>query len=295
MPPILITLFIALTVQVQAQAQAQAQATQHYSYEILETRPQSRQNFVQGLQIVGDYLYVGTGLYGQSAILRYRLDDGTLDASKAVSPQFFGEGITVVDDLLYQLTWKSRMLLVYRASDLTPQKWFQIPGEGWGITYNGEALIYSDGSHNLHFLSPDTGNISHSIEVMEHGEPVIRLNELEWVDGKVWANVWASNRIVIIDPETGEVTGSIDLTGLLPADQRQPGTDVLNGIAVNPANGDIWVTGKRWPALYRIKLVPIEKTQIPVQTPVESGPGTADELPATSGHAEVLGNSSAVP
>ena len=286
---ILITLFISLTLQ------AQAQATQHYSYEILETRPQSRQNFVQGLQIVGGFLYVGTGLYGQSAILRYRLDDGTLDASKAVSPQFFGEGITVMDDLLYQLTWKSRMLLVYRASDLTPQKWFRVPGEGWGITHNGETLIYSDGSHRLHFINPATGNISHSVEVMEHGEPVIRLNELEWVDGKVWANVWASNRIVIIDPKTGEVTGSIDLTGLLPADQRQPGTDVLNGIAINPANGDIWVTGKRWPALYRIKLIPIEKTQIPAQKPAQSGPDTAAEFPGTSGHAEVLGNSPAVP
>ncbi len=291
MPHILITLFISLTLHVQVQAQT----PQNYSYEILETRPQSRQNFVQGLQIVDDYLYVGTGLYGQSAILRYRLDDGTLDTSKALSPQFFGEGITVMDDLLYQLTWKNRMLLVYRASDLTPQKWFRIPGEGWGITHSDETLIYSDGSHRLHFMNPATGNISHSIEVMEYGEPVIRLNELEWIDDKVWANVWASNRIVIIDPKTGEVTGSIDLTGLLPVDQRQPGTDVLNGIAVNPANGDIWVTGKRWPALYRIKLVPIEKTQIPAQTPAESGPGTVDELPDTSGHAEVLGKSSEVP
>ena len=291
MPHILITLFISLTLHVQVQAQT----PQNYSYEILETRPQSRQNFVQGLQIVDDYLYVGTGLYGQSAILRYRLDDGTLDTSKALSPQFFGEGITVMDDLLYQLTWKNRMLLVYRASDLTPQKWFRIPGEGWGITHSDETLIYSDGSHRLHFMNPATGNISHSIEVMEYGEPVIRLNELEWIDDKVWANVWASNRIVIIDPKTGEVTGSIDLTGLLPVDQRQPGTDVLNGIAVNPANGDIWVTGKRWPALYRIKLVPIEKTQIPAQTPAESGPDTVDELPDTSGHAEVLGKSSEVP
>lgn len=295
MPHILITLFISLALHVTAQAQTQAPSIQHYRYQVLETRPQSRQSFVQGLQIVGDYLYVGTGLYGQSSIFRYRLVDGTLDASKAVSPQFFGEGITVLDGLLYQLTWKSRKLLVYRASDLTPQKWFQIPGQGWGITHHDKTLIYSDGSHQLHFLSPATGNISHTIDVMENGQPVIRLNELEWVNGKVWANIWGSDRIVIIDPKTGEVTGSIDLTGLLPADQRLPGTDVLNGIAVNPANGDIWVTGKRWPALYRIKLVPIEKAQIPARTPAASGPAAADELPGISDHAEVLGNLSQVP
>ena len=249
----------------------QTQAQQQFSYKVLETRPQSRQTFVQGLQIVGEHLYVGTGLYGQSAILRYRMDDGTLAASKATSPQFFGEGITIHNGLLYQLTWKSRMLLVYRESDLTPQKWFRIPGEGWGITHNGDSLIYSDGTHQLHFLSPATGNISHSINVMENGEPVVRLNELEWIDGKVWANVWATNRIVIIDPDTGAVTGSIDLTGLLPDEERLPGTDVLNGIAVDPANGDIWVTGKRWPALYRIELIPVQKHEIQAPSPVETG------------------------
>ncbi len=246
-----------------------AHALQHYSYEVLETQPQSRHYFVQGLQIIDDYLYIGTGLYGQSAVMRYHLADGTLDAQRPLNPQFFGEGITVLDGLLYQLTWKRRMLLVYRASDLTPQKWYQIPGEGWGITHNGTSLIYSDGSDKLHFVSPVTGNITHSVAVTDSGQPLIRINELEWIDGKVWANVWPTNRIVIIDPSSGVVTGSIDMTGILPAEQRQPGTDVLNGIAVNPANGDIWVTGKRWPSRYRIKLVPVDKPVVqPPTAPV---------------------------
>ena len=127
-----------------------------------------------------------------------------------------------------------------------------------------------DGSHLLHFLDPETKKIEHSLPVTENGLPVVRLNELEWVEGKVWANVFGSNRIVIIDPDTGQVTGSINLTGLLPISERIPGTDVLNGIARNPANGDIWVTGKRWPYLYHIELIPVESSPTKAQPEAES-------------------------
>ena len=242
---------------------AQGQALEQYSYKVLETKQQSRQNFVQGLEIVADYLYVGTGNYGQSHLLRYRLSDATLESGRRLNPNMFGEGITVFDGKVYQLTWQNRMALVYKESDLTPLEWFAIPGEGWGITHNDSRLIYSDGSDKLHFLNPVTQTIERSLAVTLSGQPLERLNELEWIDGKIWANVWGTDRIVIIDPDTGEVTGNINLAGLLPLDQREPGTDVLNGIARNPANGDIWVTGKRWPFLYRIELVPV--TKIPQQ------------------------------
>ena len=131
-----------------------------------------------------------------------------------------------------------------------------IPGQGWGLTQHGEELIYSDGSDQLYFVSPYQHRINRAIRVTENGRPVTYLNELEWIEGRIWANVYQSNRIVIINPDNGEVEGSVDLKGLLPAPERRPGTDVLNGIARNPADGSIWVTGKNWPWLYQIELVP---------------------------------------
>lgn len=256
----LLAIFLALT----------AQAQQQYTYKVLESKPQPRENFVQGLEIVGDYLYVGTGHYGQSQLLRYQFADGQLDSARRLNPNMFGEGVTVFNGKVYQLTWRNRMALVYREDDLKPLEWFAIPGEGWGLTHDASRLIYSDGSHLLHFLNPDTRKIERSLAVTENGQPVVRLNELEWVEGKVWANVFGSNRIVIIDPDNGQVTGSINLTGLLPLSERIPGTDVLNGIARNPANGDIWVTGKRWPYLYRIELIPVESSPTKAQPEAES-------------------------
>lgn len=233
-----------------------AYAQDVYHYTVTGKMAQSRENFVQGLQIVDNHLYVSTGQYGKSRLLRYRMDDGSLDVGRPLDHRLFGEGLTVLDDNIYQLTWKSQMVLVYNKADLKGRQWFRIPGEGWGITNNGKELIYSDGSDKLHFVSPQNLQISHSISVTENGRKVNRLNELEWIEGKIWANIWTSNRIVIIEPHNGIVTASVDLQGLLPDNERRPGTDVLNGIAQNPADGSIWVTGKYWPWLYQIELVP---------------------------------------
>ena len=233
-----------------------AQAVEEFTYRVVEQLPQSREHFVQGLQIVDGRLYVSSGNYGQSRLLRYRFPQGELEISRRLHPRIFAEGVTALGDRVYQLTWQNRLMLVYDRAQLKPVHTFPLPGEGWGMTTDGERLVYSDGSDRLHFVSPDTGRIEHSLAVSEKGRPLRKLNELEWVDGQVWANIWQTDRVVIIDPANGEVTGSVDLSGLLPREERRPGTDVLNGIARDPENGAIWVTGKRWPWMYRIEVLP---------------------------------------
>jgi len=234
-----------------------AGAVQQFGYRVTGQKPQSRENFVQGLEIREGFLYVSSGNYGKSRLSRYRFADGSLDSSRKVHPRMFAEGLTVLGDKVYQLTWRNRMMLVYNRKDLRPDHWVPIAGEGWGLTNNGVELIYSDGSERLYFMAPGTEKVQRTITVTENGQAVSQLNELEWVEGKIWANIWRSDRIVIIDPDTGEVTGSIAMQGLLPASERRAGTDVLNGIARDPSDDSIWVTGKRWPWLYRIELVPL--------------------------------------
>jgi glutamine cyclotransferase len=223
-------------------------------YTVVEKKPLSRDYFTQGLEIVDGQLYLSSGLYGKSRLLRMEFADLAVQTERKLDARLFAEGVTVLGDEVFQLTWRSGALLVYRRADLAPARLLRIPGQGWGITNDGASLFYSDGSHRLYVMAPDTGQVTRTIEVTENGEPVARLNELEWVDGEIWANVWRSDRIVIIRPESGKVRASIDLAGLLPASERRAGTDVLNGIARDPASGALWVTGKRWPWLYRIEV-----------------------------------------
>jgi glutamine cyclotransferase len=247
---------------------AAASAVQQYEVQVINKKPQSRDNYVQGLEIRDGYLYVSTGLYGRSHLLRYDFTDVSLDLATKLDSRIFGEGLTVFGDRVFQLTWRARKLLVYDKRNLQSLQTFAIPGEGWGLTNDGEALIYSVGGDKLHFMSPTNGEILRTLVVTEQGQRVTQLNELEWIDGAIWANIWRTNRIVIIDPDTGKVTGNINLTGLLPQKEYNRGTDVLNGIAQNPADGTIWVTGKRWPWLYQIELLPkaaISETQQPGQ------------------------------
>ncbi|MEM1113016.1 MAG: glutaminyl-peptide cyclotransferase [Pseudomonadota bacterium] len=229
---------------------------EQFGYEVLGRKAQSRENFVQGLEIHDGRLYLSSGRYGHSHLSQYDFDTGQLLARRNLHPSIFAEGVTRFKENLYQLTWRERLVLVYRFDGMVPLRTFQIPGQGWGITHNGEELIYSDGSHRLHYMDPASGAITRSVAVTEDGEALPYLNELEWVENRVWANIWGDSRIVIIDPDSGQVTGNIDLSGLLPDSERQEGTDVLNGIARDPDNGAIWVTGKRWPWLYQIELLP---------------------------------------
>lgn len=225
------------------------------TYCVLEQRDHPRENFVQGLEIVDGVLLVGTGNYGRSRLRRYDLDSMALKDEQRLHPRLFGEGITQLDGRIYQLTWRAGLGLMYSAEDLRPIGRFSIRGEGWGLTNDGEQLIYSNGSNVLQFLDPQTLDVTGSISVTRDGQPQRLLNELEWIDGKIWANVWQSDDIVIIDPASGVVESSVALAGLLPESARRADTDVLNGIAYDREREDIWVTGKHWPYLYRIKAV----------------------------------------
>lgn len=237
-----------------------AEEVRQWSYRVVDQHPQARDHFVQGLEIVDGMLYVSTGGYGSSRLLQYRFPDGDLVMQQQLHPRLFGEGLTVLGERIYQLTWRARRLLVFRREGLQPEALLHIPGQGWGLTNNGRELIYTDGGHELIFLDPEDGTELRRIPVTEAGRRLPQLNELEWIDGQVWANIWRQDRLVVIDPASGRVTDSIHLEGLLPDDERRPETDVLNGIAHDPATGALWVTGKNWPWLYHIERVPARES-----------------------------------
>lgn len=233
-----------------------ALALQLYSFKVIEKQAQPRELFTQGLEIDGKSLYLSTGRYGKSRLLRYEWPSGALNASARLSRNFFGEGLTVLNEHVYQLTWRAKKMLIYRKQDLKLLGSHALPGDGWGLTNDGASLIYSDGSATLRWVDPDSGAILRTVEARQNGQPLSRLNELEWVNGTIWSNIWLTNRLAIIDPTSGNVTGIVDLTGLLPEKERIAGTDVLNGIAYDKVADAIWVTGKHWPWRYQIALIP---------------------------------------
>jgi glutamine cyclotransferase len=201
-------------------------------------------------------LYEGTGLYGRSWLRRTVLETGEVVQSYALPEQFFGEGIAIFQERIYQLTWKARKGFIYDLQSFDLLDEFSYPTEGWGLTDDGRHLIMSDGTSVLHFLDPTTLSEVRNVEVRDSSGPVWRLNELEYVHGEVLANVWQTDRIARIDPMDGRVTGWIDLGGLLPQADRTDGVDVLNGIAYDDQGERLFVTGKLWPKLFEIVLVP---------------------------------------
>lgn len=221
---------------------------------VVETRPMERRNFTQGLYISGSELYVSSGQYGESAVRVYSWPDMLLSRETALPKNIFAEGLTLLANRLWVLTWREGQLLVMDPSNLKILTTGQISGEGWGITHNASTLWLSNGSSRLHSIDLSNGGKTEALDVTLNGKPLARLNELEWINGKIWANVWLTNTIVAIDPKTGAVTDEITLEGLLSAEDREANTDVLNGIAQDPKTGAIWVTGKRWPKLFRIEL-----------------------------------------
>lgn len=230
----------------------------HYTYTVVESFPHDPNAFTQGLQYVDGVLYEGTGINGESTLRRVTLETGEVEKSVSLAQQYFGEGIVVVDDRILQLTWRSKTGFIYDRETFEFLGTFSYEGEGWGITFDGTHLIMSDGTSTLRFLDPDTFEEHHRITVYDTEGLVRRLNELEYIDGRVYANVWQTDRIARVDPETGEVKSWIDLTGLLPDEARTGKEDVLNGIAYDALLDRLFVTGKRWPLLFHIDLVPAE-------------------------------------
>ena len=227
-----------------------------YSYEIVQAYPHDPAAFTQGLVFEGGFLYEGTGGYGSSTLRRVELETGAVLQLRELSDQYFGEGITVVGDTLIQLTWTTNIGFVYALHDFELLRDFTYSYQGWGITHDGSRLIVSDGTAALRFLDPETFEELSRVSVYDRSGPVERLNELEYVKGEIYANVWQTDLIARIDPQTGAVTGWIDLTGILDTTDRDDQVDVLNGIAYDEAGNRLFVTGKLWPRLFEIELIP---------------------------------------
>jgi len=234
---------------------AEPTALQRYTCRIVNTYPHDPGAFTQGLVFHNGFLYEGTGQYGQSSLRKVVLETGEVILERSLANQYFGEGIAVWGDSLFQLTWREKKGFVYNLADFEPAAEFSYATEGWGLTHDGSRLIMSDGTSTLYFLNPETRKVTGRVEVYDNAGPVRRLNELEYIDNRVYANVWRTNRIVIINPTTGMVEGVIDLEGLLENVATTGSEDVLNGIAYDAANDRLYVTGKLWPALFEIELV----------------------------------------
>jgi glutaminyl-peptide cyclotransferase len=232
-----------------------ATAAPSYAYSVVNAYHHDAGAFTQGLVFHDDTLYEGTGLYGQSSLREVRLENGEVVRRRDLAAAYFGEGITVYQDRIIQLTWQSNLAFVYYRDTFDLVSELTYPREGWGITHDGERLIASDGSATLFFLHPGTLATLGHVDVQDHGIPVTALNELEYINGRVYANVWRTDRIAIIDPANGNVDAWIDLSGILQSRPYTGAVDVINGIAFDTATERLFVTGKFWPWLFQITVV----------------------------------------
>lgn len=227
-----------------------------YSYQVIREYPHDVGAYTQGLQYVDGELFEGTGNYGTSSIRRVDLQTGEVRQIRDLDQELFGEGITVLGERIYQLTYKSQVGFIYDKSSFQEiQKVYYQNREGWGLTHNGEELIMSDGTNVIYFLDPEMFTINRQLEVYHNEGPANSLNELEYINGKIYANRYYTDEIVIIDPSSGKVEGRINLKGILKATHRKPTTDVLNGIAWDKDGERLFVTGKYWPLLFEIRVL----------------------------------------
>ncbi len=222
---------------------------------VVASYPHDPQAFSQGLVIADGILYEGTGTFGASSLRQVDLKTGRVERIVPLGQEYFGEGIALLGDKIFQLTWKNRLAIVYDRETLAPTSSFRYSGEGWGLTTDGKELILSDGTSYLRFLSAETFEVLRRVQVRTARGPVDQLNELEYVDGEIYANIWYSDRIARISPKTGAVLGWIDLSTLYPLSQRPSREHVLNGIAYDATSKHLYVTGKNWPRLYQVEVV----------------------------------------
>jgi glutamine cyclotransferase len=239
-----------------------------YTFEVVRQFPHDATAFTQGLTYHAGYLYEGTGINGRSSLRQVRLETGGIVRKADLPSEFFGEGITVFKNEVVQLTWLSHVGFLYNLSDFHLMRRFSYPGEGWGITTNGRELFMSDGTPEIRVLEPNTLAEKRRMRVHDGTTSVAKLNELEFVEGEILANVWQTDRVARISPQTGEVLGWIDLTGLLSSVYRLGPDAVLNGIAYDAEGKRLFVTGKLWPAIFEIKVIPKQPSiEPPFQVP----------------------------
>ena len=226
----------------------------HYELDVIAEYPHDTESYTQGLFFHKGQMYETTGLRGKSTLRIVDMTTGKAMRRVDFHKKYFIEGSVVLNDNLYILTWDSKVAFAYGPDSLDYKATWTYPREGWGITTDGKILYASDGSSTIYVMDENM-SLQRRIHVKSDGRPVRWLNELEYIDGKIWANVYTTDEIVIIDPKDGRVEGVIDCRGLLPKDRRSPETDVLNGIAYNPDTEKIYLTGKNWPALYEVRIV----------------------------------------
>lgn len=223
------------------------------SVNVVSAYPHDPNAFTQGLVVYAGKLLEGTGQYGSSSLRRVDIQTGRVEQLLPLEATYFGEGIAVLDDRVFQLTWQNGVGFVYDAKTFAAERTFRYTGEGWGLTTDGTHLILSDGTSALRFLDPETLAVVRQLSVTDAGIPVVRINELEYIEGEIWANIWYQDRIARIAPDSGEVLGWIDLSALYPRAGR-PNDDVLNGIAYDAAEQRLFVTGKNWPQLFELEI-----------------------------------------
>lgn len=237
-------------------SESPAAGVAEYTVKVVHTYPHDPAAFTEGLFFLDGFLYESTGLEQHSSLRKVKLETGEIVQKHDLPPQYFGEGIVNWKNRIDQLTYKSEVGFVYDLGSFATERQFDYPGEGWALTQDGKRIIMSDGTPEIRFWDPETLKELGRITVTDDGQPVKDVNELEWIKGEIYANVWMTDRIIRIDPGTGKVTAHIDLTGLLDPSLRVPGeTDVLNGIAYDAKTDRIFVTGKKWPKLFEIQLV----------------------------------------
>lgn len=227
-----------------------------YTYKIINVFPHDPQAYTQGLVYKDGFLYEGTGLNGRSSLRKVRLETGEVLQEVDLPPQLFGEGIALLGDKIFQLTWKAHTGFVYDVADFHQLRTFSYPGEGWGLTTDGHDLYMSDGTPEIRVLDPATFKEKRRIKVHDGATPVQELNELEYINGEIFANIWQTDKIARISPRTGKVVGWIDLAGILSPVYRRTRDAVLNGIAYDSKGKRLFVTGKLWPSIFEIQLMP---------------------------------------
>ena len=251
----MVTVICGVLLATASSAAEQQAVPEVYGYEVVNTYPHDPKAFCQGLAFADGYLYEGTGQRGRSTLRKVELETGKVVQQVALDRRLFGEGITVWDERIYQLTWQAGLGLVCDKETFKEAGRFRVRGEGWGLTHDGTHLILSNGSPTLQFIDPKTYRVVRRLNVRDQGNWVRNLNELEYVDGAILANVWTTDRIAWISLVTGNVLGWIDLRGLKPAELRFNNDAVLNGIAYDPESKRLFVTGKNWPKLFEIRIV----------------------------------------